>query len=83
MADTKSKTVPVPVEVAEDPPEPITGDIFIRTVKFDSTYIDDEDAAQQFKALHKDAIKPETVQQTNKRHDVGVGLTYTFTAEPA
>lgn len=80
MVEAKTKPVPAPVE---EESEPVVGDILIATTRFTSTYIDDEDAAQQFKALHQGTIKPETVEQVTKSHNVGVGITYTFQAERA
>jgi len=61
--------------------ESVTGTILLATKSFHSGSLDDEDARLQFINAHKSEIKPDTVTLVGKSHDIGTGVTYSFTAE--
>ena len=54
--------------------------IFIRTRALAATPAHDEDANEQFLALYK-GKKLENVEIVSKVHDIGTGITYTFSAD--
>jgi len=59
----------------------VTATVMLATPSFSSGPVNDDDARTEFINGHKGKIKPETVVMVDKRHDIGVGITYTFTAE--
>jgi hypothetical protein len=67
--------------MAEEP-KTITDTLFVETKSFHSSHLDDEDARRSFIETHKlTKAQSETVTLVDKRHDIGVGITYTFRAE--
>lgn len=62
-------------------PKTVTGTVVLASKSFVSGPVNDDDARTQFIDGHKGKIKPDTVTMVDKRHDIGVGITYTFSAE--
>lgn len=65
-----------------DEVERVTGTVFVETDAMLSTATDDDEARQAFIDEHKlTKARAETVTLDSKRHDVGYGITYTFSAD--
>ncbi len=60
----------------------VTGTVVFETDSFHSSALDDEDARRTFIEEHKlTKAQGESVVMVDKRHDIGVGITYTFRAD--
>lgn len=71
-----------PIKTASPPikPAPVTATIVVETHSFGSGQLDDDNARAEFVKAHN--VKPDSVALVEKRHTIGVGITYTFTGTP-
>lgn len=74
---------PTPPTKAASPPiksAPVTATIVVKTRSFGSGALDDDNARADFVKAHN--VNPDSVTLVEKKHNIGVGITYTFTGTP-